>query len=357
MSRPAWVRRCTSILWLTAALSAGAQITGGVEGRVADAGGAAVAHAHVELTAASTQVKQQTETTGEGYYAFPQLAPGSYAVAVMAPNFTRVLHEGITVPTGQTVRVDLELKVGGTAQTVTVTGDLPLLESEQSNVQTNIPSQTIQSIPLNSRNFIQLAALAPGVSLPPGTLLPRINGGRPRTNEYLYDGISALQPEPGQVAFFPILDDIQEFTIESNNVSAEFGRFNGGVVNVTTRSGTNQLHGSVFEYFRNEDLNARNYFASPTAAKPKYRRNLYGGTLGAPILHDRLFFFGDYQGVKQLVGVTRISTLPTLAERQGIFTGVAHIFDPSTTVQGANGFMRREFPNDVITTPLDPAAS
>ena len=123
-------------------------------------------------------------------------------------------------------------------------------------------------MPLNTRNFIQLSTLAPGVELPPGTLLPRINGGRPRTNEYLFDGISALQPEPGQVAFFPILDDIQEFTIESNNVAAEFGRFNGGVVNVATRSGSNAVHGSLFEYFRNEDLNARNYFAPARRGSP-----------------------------------------------------------------------------------------
>src|SRR5215469_11381370 len=186
-------------------------------------------------------------------------------------------------------------------------------------------------MPLNTRNFVQLATLAPGVELPPGTLLPRINGGRPRTNEYLYDGISALQPEPGQVVYFPIIDDIQEFTVEANNVPAEFGRFNGGVVNVATRSGSNAFRGSLFEFFRNENLNARNYFAPPGARKPEYRRNLYGGTIGGPILRNRLFFFGDYQGVKQLIGVTRISTVPTLPERQGTFTGVAHIFDPATT--------------------------
>ena len=139
-------------------------------------------------------------------------------------------------------------------QTVTVNGDVPLLQAETSNIETNIAGAAVISMPLNSRNFIQLSTLAPGVELPPGTLLPRINGGRPRTNEYLYDGISALQPEPGQVVYFPILDDIQEFTIEADNVPAEFGRFNGGVVNVATRSGSNTIHGSLFEFFRNEDL-------------------------------------------------------------------------------------------------------
>ena len=188
------------------------------------------------------------------------------------------------------------------------------------------------------------------MELPPGTLLPRINGGRPRTNEYLFDGISALQPEPGQVAFFPILDSIAEFTIEANNVPAEFGRFNGGVVNVATRSGGNAVHGSVFEYFRNEALNARNYFANSgafattTARKPIYRRNLFGATLGAPILHDRLFFFGDYQGILQRIGVTRISTVPTVAERAGNFSGVAKIYNPNTTTTVNSRLTRTEFP-------------
>jgi hypothetical protein len=210
-------------------------------------------------------------------------------------------------------------------------------------------------MPLNSRNFVQLTTLAPGVELPPGTLLPRINGGRPRTNEYLYDGISALQPEPGQVVFFSIIDDIQEFTVEANNVPAEFGRFNGGVVNVATRSGSNDVHGSLYEFFRNEALNARNYF-STSDRKPEYRRNLYGGTIGAPIIRNRLFVFAGYQGIKQLIGVTRISTVPTLAERQGIFTGVAHIYDPTTTTVSGGNIVRQEFPNDVINIPMDPAA-
>jgi len=343
-------------LFLFSSLSLLAQVSGDLKGRVLDTSGAAVAGAAVELTQSSTSIKQSTTSTSEGYYSFSQLTPGVYQVDVTATGFEHLTRKGITVITGTTGTVDLALTVGSDQQSVTVTADAPLLQVETSNIQTTIPGHTIRALPLNTRNYIQLATLAPGVELPPGTLLPRINGGRPRTNEYLYDGISALQPEPGQVAFFPIIDGIQEFTIEANNVPAEFGRFNGGVVNVSTRSGSNTFHGSLFEYLRNEDLNARNYFASPTAPKPEYRRNLYGGTLGLPILKDRLFFFGDYQGVKQYIGVTRISTIPTLAERQGIFTGVSKIYDPSTTqtVGGVN--VRKEFPNDVINKPFDPAA-
>jgi hypothetical protein len=333
-----------------------AQIAANLRGRVLDPSGAAVPNAHVELTESAKNVHQSTTSSSTGDYLFTNLNPGSYAVAVTAPGFEKLNHTGITVAVGQTVNADLSLSLGGDQQTVTVDSDFPVMQVGTSDIQTNISAPTIAAMPLNTRNFIQLSTLAPGVELPPGTLLPRINGGRPRTNEYLYDGISALQPEPGQVAFFPILDDIQEFTVEANNVPAEFGRFNGGVVNVATRSGSNAIHGSLFEYFRNEDLNSRNYFSAAPARKPEYRRNLYGATLGAPILHDKLFFFGDYQGVKQLIGVTRISTIPTLNERQGIFAGISKIFDPTTTQTVAGKFVRQEFSNDTINLPFDSAA-
>jgi Carboxypeptidase regulatory-like domain len=336
--------------------SAFAQIAADLRGRVLDPSNAAVANARVELTESSTNLRQTTTTSASGDYVFTHLNPGAYQLDVTADGFQHRTHTGITVSVGETVSIDLVLSVGQDRQTVTVEGNAPLLQAETSSIQTNIAGATVLAMPLNTRNFVQLTTLAPGVALPPGTLLPRINGGRPRTNEYLYDGISALQPEPGQVAYFPILDNIQEFTVEANNVPAEFGRFNGGVVNVATRSGSNAVHGSLFAFFRNEDLNARNYFAAAPARKPEYRRNLYGATLGAPIIHDRLFFFGDYQGVKQQIGVTRISTIPTLAERAGIFTGVSHIYNPATTMFTGGKYIRQEFPNDVINVPFDPAA-
>ncbi|HEY4379804.1 MAG TPA: TonB-dependent receptor [Acidobacteriaceae bacterium] len=336
-----------------------AQITADLRGRILDSSGAAIPGAHVDLAAAATGVHQQAVSSPTGDYLFTNLNPGSYSIDVTAAGFQHLQRIGITIVLGQTIRADLALTPGGDRQTVTVKDDVPVLQTDTSNIQTNIPGSTVIAMPLNSRNFITLSTLAPGVELPPGTLLPRINGGRPRTNEYLYDGISALQPEPGQVAFFPIVDDIQEFTVEADNVPAEFGRFNGGVVNVATRSGSNSVHASLFEFFRNEDLNARNFFSPATAAnprRPEYRRNLFGATLGAPILHNRLFFFGDYQGIKQLIGRPATSTIPTLNERQGIFTGVSHIYNPATTTVVGGVNVRQEFPNDVITTPFDPAA-
>jgi hypothetical protein len=331
-----------------------------VQGRVVDASGAAVPKARVLLTADATGVSRQTVSSGSGDYFFTHLDPGKYRLEVRAPGFERLLREGVTVSVGGTVGLDLTLSAGGDQQTVTVNEDAPLLQAATSDIAANINGPVVRALPLNSRNFVQLATLAPGVELPPGTVLPRIDGGRPRTNEYLYDGISALQPEPGQVVYFPILDDIAEFTVEADNVPAEFGRFNGGVVNVATRSGSNTVHGSLFEFLRNEDLNARNYFASPAPAqKPEYRRNLYGATLGAPLVKDKLFVFGDYQGVKALIGRTLISTVPTMAERSGNFSGVSKIYNPATTTVVGGKYIRTEFPNDTINpavTPFDPVA-
>jgi len=340
---------------LCTALGAFAQVRGGLRGRVLDSSKASVGNATVELIESATGLRRRTTTSGSGDYAFNDLNPGEYQLNITALGFQSVRRNRLSIVVGQTASLETVLAVGSDRQTVSVDAEVPLLQSQTSNIQTNIPGKTVVAMPLNSRNFVQLTTLVPGVELPPGTLLPRINGGRPRTNEYLYDGISALQPEPGQVVYFPIVDDIQEFTVETNNVPAEFGRFNGGVVNVASRSGSNELHGSVYEFFRNEALNARNYFSN-SAHKPEYRRNLYGASLGAPIVRNRLFVFAGYQGVKQLIGVTRISTVPTMAERHGIFTGVAHIYDPATTTFTGGKFVRQEFPNDVITTPLDPAA-
>jgi hypothetical protein len=350
-----YVHRFAMLFLSLISLAAQAQISSGLNGRISDASGAAIVNVRVTLTADATGIVLSTQSTSSGNYNFVNVIPGSYHLIASSVGFRTVVRNGIVMTTGKTTTIDLALAVGDDRQVVTILADPPILQSSGSNIETNIAGGTVVGMPMNSRNFIQLATLAPGVELPPGTVLPRINGGRPRTNEYLYDGISALQPEPGQVVFFPILDDIQEFTVEANNVSAEFGRFNGGVVNVTTRSGSNALHGSLFEFLRNEDLNARNYFSS-TGRKPEYRRNLYGATLSGPLLTDRLFAFADYQGIQQAIGVTRISTVPTLNERAGIFTGVSSIYNPKTTTLSNGKYVRQQFTNNVISVPFDTAA-
>jgi len=319
-----------------------------LSGQVFDPAGAAIANAHVRATASSTGLTANATTTSAGAYTFLFLTPGFYRLDVTAPGFKALRRENILLETGQTLRVDLSLVLGPDSETVVVSSqDMPL-QSASSHVETVIHGEALPAMPLNGRNFVQLSTLAPGVELPPGTQLPRINGGRPRTNEYLFDGISALQPEPGQVAFFPVIDDIQEFTLETNAVPAEFGRFNGGVVNLSTRAGTNGFHGTLYDFVRNEDLNARNYFAQANYSKPKFRRNQYGATAGGPFLRDRLFYFADFQGQRQNLGVVRTSTVPTLDERQGIFTGVAKVYDPATTTYDGGKYVRQEFPGDII---------
>ena len=340
---------------LSLAGSAMAQVgAGGVTGEVSDQAGASVPGVTVTVTAASTNRSRTAVTATDGRYVVSGLPPGVYTVRAAIDGFRPLTREGIRVTTGETVRLDLELQIGAQTEAVTVTGDAPLLRSETASLGQVIDNRKIVELPLNGRSFITLAGLAPAVALPPGSSLPRINGGRPRTNEYLFDGISVLQPEPGQVAFFPNVDAIQEFKIETNSPPAEFGRFNGGVVNLTTRSGGNTLHGTAFEFFRNESLNARNYFASTNPVKPKFRRNQFGGVIGGPIRQDRSFFFGDYQGQRQTIGRTVISTVPTTLQRQGVFSEaiggrVPVIYDPATTTAtGLGTVTRTPFPGNII---------
>lgn len=296
-------------------------------GEVRDQTGATLASVRVTLTAVETRLVITTTSGESGIYLFTNVPPGSYAITAEAAGFKRTVREGVQLSTGERVRADIELNAGNVDEIVTVTADASLLRTESASLGQVINNHSITSLPLNGRNFLSLVSLSAGVAAAPrttdGPSLPRINGGRPRVNEYLFDGISVLQPEPGQVAYFPIIDSIQEFKVEVNSPPAEFGRFNGGVVNLTTKSGTNQLHGSIFEFLRNEALNARNLFQPKTAAnpdKPVFRRNQFGFVLGGPIVKDKTFFFGDYQGTRQLIGRTRISTVPTQAQRGGDFS-------------------------------------
>jgi len=337
-------------LWMFwGAIGAGAQVGGGeINGLVADAQSAAVPGAMVTATNVATGVSRTTVTTGAGGYTLAGLPPGVYALDVALSGFRPVRHEGMRVQTGITIRLDVTLMVGGVNEAITVTAATPALRAA-ANLGQVVSEEKVTSLPLNGRSFVTLISLVPAVALPPGQPFPRINGGRPRTNEYLFDGISVLQPEPGQVAFFPVVDAIQEFTVETNSPPAEFGRFNGGVINLTTKAGTNVLHGTAFEFFRHEALNARNFFATTNATKPGFRRNQFGGVIGGPLVRNRTFFFADYQGQRQDIERTVLSTVPTLAQRQGIFT--QNIYDPATTTAIGGGFTRTQFANNTI--PID----
>ncbi|HEY2905485.1 MAG TPA: TonB-dependent receptor [Vicinamibacterales bacterium] len=331
---------------------------GAITGTVKDQAGAHVPGAVITATNVETNWQRVFVSNGDGVYAMPSLPPGQYKLVVELSGFTSVVRDGIRVATGESLRIDFDLQVGRVDEHVTVAGDVPILRAETASLGSVIEHDEVVQLPLNGRTFISLASLAPGVALPPNSQLPRINGGRPRTNEYLFDGISVLQPEPGQVAYFPVVDAIQEFKIESNSPPAEFGRFNGGVVNLTTKAGANVVYGDGFEFLRNEALNARNFFQSANPVKPDYRRNQFGGTLGGPIVRDRTFFFVDYQGQRQSIGRTMISTVPTVLQRQGIFTepiagSVPTVYDPATTI----GSVRSPFAAGTIPlSRIDPVA-
>jgi hypothetical protein len=347
------------LAWLSLGTPARAQVGSAVlTGTVTDQGGGAVPGAAVSATGTGYGRVRVATSDAAGNYVIPGLAPGAYDVRFELSGFRTLSRRGIVVATGDTVRLDVVLSVGSLAEALTVVGDVSQLRSATSGLGQVIDNQKIATLPLNGRSFIALAGLAAGVALPPGSLLPRINGGRPRTNEYLYDGISVLQPEPGQVAFFPNLDAIQEFKIESNSPPAEFGRFNGGVVNLTTKSGTNTVRGTGFKFLRHESLNSRNFFASNDLGKPKYRRHQIGGVLGGPIQKDRTFFFADYQRQRQTIGRALISTVPTRLQRDGIFTEpiagrVPGVYDPATT----EGTTRTPFAGNTIpVNRIDPVA-
>jgi hypothetical protein len=321
------------------AQAAQAELTGDVR----DSSGAGVAKATVTVKQTETGDVTKVTSGKDGVYTVTNLRPGPYTVTIEAQGFRRFVQEGVRLTTGERIRLNVALTVGEVSEEVKVTADASLLRTETGSLGQVIRNRRIVELPLNGRNYFSLITLVPGVAAPPpttaGPSLPRINGGRPRVNEFLYDGISALQPEPGQVAFGPVIDAIQEFKIEINSPPAEFGRFNGGVVNLTTKSGSNELHGTVFEFLRNEALNARNLFAPATAANPKkpvFRRNQYGFAVGGPVIKDHTFFFGDFQGTRQLIGRVVTSNAPTLAQRGGNFSSSlgALLFLQTTTTGG-----------------------
>lgn len=315
---------------------------------IRDPNGLPISGAAVELTNTGTDVKLAAESATDGTYRFFALTAGIYQISVAKSGFTTLRRDGIGIRVGDQISLDLELKVGDISQSIDVTAAAPLLQSTRGTASFVVEQKKVVTLPLDGRNFVPLIALSPGVNLPPGNLLPRINGSRPRTSEYIYDGISVLQPEPGQVAFYPIVDAIEEFRVEVNSPSAEYGRSNGGVIMVNQKSGSNSLHGTLFEFFRNEALNARNLFAT-TGDKPRFRRNQYGFVLGGPVQKNKTFFFVDWQGTQLNQGVVRTSTVPTSAQRRGVFS--QPIFDPRTTRQVGSTFVRDAFANNTI--PMD----
>jgi hypothetical protein len=286
-----------------------------LSGVVHDPAGLPISGAAVTIENSATAARSAAVTGDNGMYRLLGLPAGEYDFRVTRDGFRAYRRSGVVLRAADRRTLDLRLEISGPESgAIEVRGDAPLLDTVTGQVSYSVDRKKLASLPLDGRNFIPLIALSPGVALPGGgSFLPRINGSRPRTNEYLYDGVSVLQPEPGQVAFYPVLDAVDEFRLDINSYSPEYGRSNGGAVLVTTRSGGNTLHGNLWEYLRNERLNARNFFA-PAGPKPEFRRNQYGTAVGGPLRRNRTFFFADWQGTRLRTGVTRISTVPVTRE-------------------------------------------
>ena len=311
-------------------------------GAVTDPNGAVITGVLVTATNVATNIATTTKTNSDGLYAFTALTPGEYVLAVEQKGFKRFVQSGIVLQIAQATRLDVPLEVGQITEEVSVVGEAQLVRSTSSELGQVIDYKQIQSLPLNGRLFQQLVTLTPGAvargfadfAENPAAAGARsfvhhsVNGMPWSGNNYLLDGIANNEPLNAFINVTPPLEAIQEFKVQTNNPSAEFGVFGGAVVNLTIRSGTNRLSGSVFEYYRDDSLNARNFFA---ATKAPFNSHQFGGTVGGPIQKNRAFFFGDFQGLRQDQGRTFLFTVPTAEMRTGNLSGISNaIFDPAT---------------------------
>jgi hypothetical protein len=364
--------------------------TAQITGLVMDTTSAAVAGASVSVMDTDTGVKREAISSDTGNYVIPLLNPGNYQITVTKDGFRPISRSGITLHVDQVVRIDFSMELGTLTETVQVEAAAPLVDSETSSLGSVIQNSQVVNMPLNNRNTVALAVLVPGIVPGPvfnntGTdvRIPTnilINGGRANTSEILTDGTSGTTPEANltlTLGVLPEVDAVQEFKVQTNNLPAEFGRTGGGILNFVFKSGTNQLHGSLFEFLRNSDMDANNFFSNrqglPLAG---FRRNQFGGTVGGPVMiprlvdgRDKLFFFFGFEGTRQSTQTVSTLTFPTLAQRSGDFskTGAlvggicqpVNIFDPNS-LQGApgGGFTRSQFPNNIIPkSEIDPVAT
>ncbi|MCI0392533.1 MAG: TonB-dependent receptor [Acidobacteria bacterium] len=352
------------LLTLSTAIAFGQAVTGSIVGNVTDTGGAAVAGAKITITETSTGISRVATTNSEGGYVFTYLPPGTYRIEIEKQGFKTFSRDGVLIATGERLRVDGVISVGNISERVEVSATAPLLQTENADVNQSFEAKKIQELPINGRNFQSLIALIPGVvpsnasvgifDNPQGTQFLQVNGQNNSANNFQIDGVDNNEPLLGLVVQIPPAEAIQQFSVSTSNYDAEFGRAVGAVVNVTTRPGSNQFHGSLFEFHNNSYFKARNYFnivrnAQGELPVPNAIKNQYGGTFGGPIIKNRTFFFGDYQGQNQRIGRTpQIASVPIQAWRDGDFTGAATIYDPNTG--NANGSGRTAFPNNRIPT-------
>jgi hypothetical protein len=334
------------VLWLALSTATFAQVdTGTIAGSVRDSAGAGVVSATVTFVEISTNATAKTQTNAVGDYASPPLRPGNYKVTADASGFKTQTWNTVTLRVQDRLRVDFNMAVGSVSENVVVTAETPNIQTDTSSLGEVVSTTQINQLPLNGRDYIQLATLTTGVvrtssgtngntggSSTGGLNSFVANGTRGTLNNFLLDGIDNNSNDNGGVVLRTNVDAIQEFKLQTNSYSAEFGRSGGAVVNAITKSGTNSYHGNLFEFFRNSALDARDYFEDPTEKKASFKQNQFGGTFGGPVIKNKLFFFGDYQGTSIRNPLTWVSTVPSLAERVGDFSDPSEpvIYDPAT---------------------------
>lgn len=359
---------CTALLALCIGASrVFAQMnTGTILGTVVDASGGAVPGAKITITNTGTQISQTLVTDTSGNYSVPTLIPGNYDVAAEKEGFQKSIRSGITLQIDQKARVDLTLQVGAVTQTVEVSGQAPLVQTSSSEHSEVITSDQITSLPMNDRNFSQLVALNtgavpdPGDSVgpdnPQGMSYMHVNGTDSGANNWIIDGISDNESFFSIITVNPSLDAIQEFKVSTSDYAAEFGRAGGANVQISIKSGTNAYHGDAFEFVRNSDLDASDFFTNEAHGKiPPFKQNQFGANLGGPLKKDRTFFFVDYEGYRSREGQSELEVLPSLLQRQGIFTepGNPTLYNPNDVVNG----VPQPFANNTIPLSMqDPAA-
>ncbi len=337
---------CIGLVSCLPGVVAAQAVTGTIVGTVVDSTGAIVSGAKVTITNTGTGLTRTVTSDNAGEYTAPSLPTGTYLVTAEMAGFKTAALSGIELGVSQRVRMDLTLEIGNMTESVTIQAATPLLQTSTSELGTTVVEEQIQTLPLNGRNFVSLTRTVPGVlrGIPgsnidgAGSLAWRAsasfsaNGQRSRDNNYMLDGVDNNETWLQTVVLFPSVDALDEFKLQTSTYSAEFGRSLGGVVNLQIKSGTNSYRGSVFEFHRNDALDANNFFNNRAGrAKPDFKQNQFGGSFGGPLFKDRTFFFADYQGHREEQGQTFLSNVPSMLMRQGNFTELSRvIYDPTT---------------------------
>lgn len=357
----------------------GQTATGSIVGIVRDPSGNVIAGARVHLVDVLKNQTFDTTTNNLGYYSFPLLQPAQYRLTAEAPGFAPFVQENIRLDVATTLSIDVNLAIGQAKQAITVTAAPPLLETQTSSLGQTIANKSVIDLPLDGRNAYGFAALVPGVIAPYGFTQTAfdeyndqfisINGSRPNENLFLLDGGMNSEPAFTGPGYFPSVDLVQEYKVQTNNFGAEFSHTGGGLVNVITKSGENQLHGSGYEFFRNTVLEANDFFSNRAGLpRAQFRFSQFGGTVGGPIRKDKTFFFFSYEGLRWIQSGSAVGTLPTAAQRAGDFSSTFNgqgqqiaIYNPFSTTPDPNHpghFARTPYPgNKIPASAINPVAS